>query len=73
MVAEINEKYYSEYPDLRIRFEPIFHWNKGHKSVIKIGIRATNTLVSATAKENTNEDFNGYVKKDIINFYKLSL
>ena len=38
--------YYKDFPDLQITFKPSFTWSKGNKAVRKIGIRATNRLVS---------------------------
>ena len=44
----INDTFYADDLDRQIQFIPNFTWRKGNKCVIKIGIRATNALVSAT-------------------------
>lgn len=54
LVKEINETYYSDNPYFQLSFEPHFTWKKGNKSIIKIGIRCANELVSA--KKTTEED-----------------
>lgn len=46
IVKKINDTYYKDYPDLKIRFEPSFKPRKG-EVVKKIGIRATNRLCGA--------------------------
>ena len=46
LADEINQKYYSEHPELSIQFIPKITWNYGDKSVKSIGIRATNWLDS---------------------------
>ena len=41
---EINEKYYKDYPEFRIRFQPNFTWSDDGNYVSRIGIRATNSM-----------------------------
>ena len=73
LADNINEKYYAEYPEMAISFVPHFTWNKGNKAITKIGIRATNTLVSAKKDKDDNENFNGFYKDDILEKYGLNL
>lgn len=73
LADEINEKYYSEYPELALRFVPSFTWQKGSKVIRKIGIRCTNTLVSAKKEKDENEAFKGFYKDDVLEQYGLNL
>ncbi len=74
LADNINDKYYAEYPELAISFVPHFTWNKGNKAITKIGIRATNTLVSAKKdKDDDNENFNGFYKDDVLEKYGFNL
>lgn len=74
LADQINEKYYAECPEMAISFVPHFTWNKGNKAITKIGIRATNTLVSAKKdKDDENDNFNGFYKSDILEKYGLNL
>ena len=43
---EINEKYYKNYHEFRIRFEPKFSWSSDDLYVNGIGIRATNSMTN---------------------------
>ena len=64
---EINEKYYKDYPEFRIRFQPKFKWSDDGLYVSGIGIRATNSLTNLK-KENRKEVLNEYgfiLEKDI--------
>ena len=64
---EINEKYYKDYPEFRIRFQPNFTWSSDNLYVCRIGIRATNSLCSLK-KESRTEVLNTYgltLEKDI--------
>ena len=64
---EINEKYYKDYPEFRIRFQPKFKWSDDGLYVSGIGIRATNSLTNLK-KENRKEVLKEYgfiLKKDI--------
>lgn len=72
LADRINETYYSDDYDRQIRFKPNFTWNKGNKAVTKIGIRATNALVSAK-KEHNDDDLNNNIlyKDEVINRYGL--
>ena len=64
---EINEKYYKDYPEFRIRFQPNFTWSDDGLYVSSIGIRATNSLTNLK-KENRKEVLKEYgfiLEKDI--------
>jgi hypothetical protein len=64
---EINEKYYKDYPEFRIRFQPNFTWSDDGLYVGSIGIRATNSLTNLK-KENRKEVLKEYgfsLEKDI--------
>lgn len=64
---EINEKYYKDYPEFRIRFQPKFKWSDDGLYVSGIGIRATNSLTNLK-KENRKEVLKEYgfiLEKDI--------
>lgn len=69
----INETYYANCPEMAITFTPHYTWNKGNKAIVKIGIRATNTLVSAKKDKDDNENFDGFYKEDILKKYGLNL
>lgn len=69
----INETYYAEHPELSISFTPNYTWNKGNKAITKIGIRATNELVSAKREKDGNENFYGSYKEDVLERYGLNL
>lgn len=69
----INETYYADYPELSISFTPNYTWNKGNKAITKIGIRATNELVSAKREKDGNENFYGAYKEDVLDKYGLNL
>ena len=43
---EINKRYYKDYPEFRIQFEPGFSWSDDDSYVSGIGIRATNSMVN---------------------------
>lgn len=73
MADVINETYYSDHPELSISFTPNYTWNKGNKAITKIGIRATNELVSAKREKDGNENFYGTYKEDVLNKYGLNL
>lgn len=64
---EINEKYYKDYPEFRIRLQPNFTWSEDELYVSGIGIRATNSLTNLK-KENRKEVLKEYgfiLEKDI--------
>jgi hypothetical protein len=69
----INETYYADCPEMSINFTPNYTWNKGNKAITKIGIRATNELVSAKKDKDGNENFYGAYKEDILGKYGLNL
>lgn len=46
---EINEKFYKDYPEFKLRFRPHFTW-KGNK-VVKIGIRISNEFCNQKKEE----------------------
>ena len=48
---EINERYYKNYPEFRIRFRPTFTWSGDGTYVGGIGIRATNSLTNLKKEE----------------------
>ena len=73
MADYINEHYYADDAQLTIRFSPNFTWNKKNTAVRKIGIRATNSYVSAKGEKDENSSFNGYYKADILKQYDLNL
>ena len=64
---EINEKYYRDYPEFRIRFQPNFTWSDDDLYVNRIGIRATNSMTNMK-KEARKEVIKAYgftLEKDI--------
>lgn len=64
---EINEKYYKDYPEFRIRFQPNFTWSDDELYVSRIGIRATNSLCNLK-KEHRSAVLDAYgftLEKDI--------
>ena len=64
---EINERFYKEYPEFRIRFQPNFTWSDDGEYVSGIGIRATNTMTNVK-KENRTAILKAYgltLEKDI--------
>lgn len=73
MADIINETYYSDCSEMSISFTPNYTWNKGNKAITKIGIRATNELVSAKREKDGNENFYGVYKEDVLNRYGLNL
>ena len=73
MADIINATYYADYPEMSISFTPNYTWNKGNKAVTKIGIRATNELVSAKKEKDGNENFYGAYKDDVLDKYGLNL
>lgn len=56
---EINERYYKDYPEFRIRFQPNFSWSDDGMYVSSIGIRATNSMTNLK-KEKRKEVLNEY-------------
>ena len=68
MAETINSTYYKDQSEFHIRFKPKFHWNentekeksKEKKSIVGIGIRATNKLCSA---KKDNDCIDGQTKK----------
>lgn len=73
LADEINAKYYADCPEMAISFTPNYTWNKGNKAITKIGIRATNELVSAKKDKDGNENFYGVYKEDVLERYGLDL
>ncbi|MEE1085007.1 MAG: hypothetical protein UH850_14870 [Paludibacteraceae bacterium] len=73
LADEINAKYYADCPEMAINFTPNYTWNKGNKAITKIGIRATNELVSAKKDKDGNENFYGVYKEDVLEQYGLDL
>lgn len=71
LANEINEKYYEDDPDRQIRFNPSFTWNRDETAVTKIGIRATNSCVSAKKeKEKGDEEWIKY-REELLEQYGL--
>lgn len=78
-IAEtINETFYKDQPEFQIRFKPKFHWNenpkkekyKAQKSIIGIGIRASNKLCSAKKDNDSLEtDTKKTLRKEILDKY----
>lgn len=60
---EINEKYYKNYPEFRIRFQPNFTWSDDGLYVSGIGIRATNSMTNLKKED----------RKDVLNEYGFTL
>ena len=60
---EINERYYKNYPEFRIRFQPNFTWADEDLYVSSIGIRATNSMINIKKE----------VRKEILKAYGLNL
>ena len=67
----INDVYYTDDLDRQIQFIPTFTWRKGNKCIIKIGIRATNPLVSAKKEYNEKDEKWTIHKDEIFNRYGL--
>ena len=68
-IEEINKKYYKDYPQFELRFEPKFTWGKGKntKKVVGISIRATNSYDNKP-KENREailKDYGMTLQSDI--------
>ncbi len=64
---EINDRYYKDYPEFRISFQPNFTWSDDGLYVNRIGIRATNSMCNMK-KENREEILKSYgfhLKHDI--------
>lgn len=68
----INETYYADDMDRQIQFKPNFTWQKGNKVVRKIGIRATNSLVSCKKEMEDNDDENILYRQEVLDKYGLS-
>lgn len=73
LVDEINETYYSDYPELSISFRQHFTWDKKKNYIRKIGLRATNSCVSASNSEEHDENFHRLIKQELLNKYGLNL
>lgn len=73
LADNINATYYTDCPEMAISFTPNYTWNKGNKAITKIGIRATNELVSAKRDNDGNENFYGVYKEDVLSKYGLNL
>ena len=69
---EINETFFSDDLDRQIQFKPSFTWNKGNKIVRKIGIRATNSLVSVKKEKEDGDEDGTIYRDDILKRYGLS-
>lgn len=73
LVDEINETHYSDYPELSISFRLHFTWDKKKNYIRKIGLRATNSCVSASNSEEHDENFHRLIKQELLNKYGLNL
>lgn len=73
LADNINATYYADCPEMAVSFTPNYTWNKGNKAITKIGIRATNELVSAKRDNDGNENFYGVYKEDVLSKYGLNL
>lgn len=64
-VKEINDRYYKDYPEFRLRFRPHIIW-KGNK-VVKIGIRLTNECccVSKEDRKELLKQYGFHLEKDV--------
>ena len=67
----LNKYRYKDTPELRLWFKPSFTWSSNMKVVRKIGIRCTNSLVSA--KKEDNENFAGVYREDVLRHFNLNL
>lgn len=72
LAQEINEKYYSEDYARRYKFSPNFTFNKGNKSVTKIGIRATNSLCNTKKEKEDGDEENILYREEVLNNYGLT-
>lgn len=70
---EINEKYYADYPEFKVRFELNFTWDKEKNAVQGIRLRATNSSVSASNSEEHGENFHRLIKKELLEKHGLNL
>lgn len=74
MAEAINKTYYKDQSEFHIRFKPHFHWNanakkektKDKKSIVGIGIRATNKLCSAKKDNNGVDSKSKKILRDAI-------
>ena len=73
LADEINETYYTEYPELAIRFVPHLTWDKTKMYIKKIGIRATNQCVSASDTTTHDDNLHRMDKQELLNKYNLNL
>ena len=73
LVDEINETHYSDYPEFSISFRLHFTWDKKKNYIRKIGLRATNSCVSASNSEEHDEKFHRLIKQELLNKYGLNL
>ena len=70
----INNTFYHDDLERQIVFKPTITWANGNKYVRKIGIRATNKLVSAKTNNITGlEDDSVLMKQDVLDEYGLNL
>ena len=64
---EINERYYKDYQDFRIKFEPTFTWSDDDLYVSGIGIRATNSMINIKKSKRVEilKEYGFILEKDI--------
>ena len=65
----INETYFRNHPELQIQYLPNFTWNKTKTKVTKIGIRATNSVVSAKKCKEIGDAPNLIYRSDLMQQY----
>ena len=71
---KLNKYRYKDTPELRLRFKPSFTWSSNLKTVRKIGIRCTNSLVSAKKEDNEDEvNFAGVYREEVLRHFNLNL
>ena len=70
LAEEINDTFYNDQPDFKIKFRPKFHWNKesgkskSRSKIVGIGIRATNRFCSA--KKDNDKTSNKILREEIL-------
>ena len=64
---EINKRYYKDYQDFRIKFEPTFTWSDDDLYVSGIGIRATNSMINIKKSKRVEilKEYGFILEKDI--------
>lgn len=67
LADDINRLYYSEYPELKVKFKPTFTWDAKKTYVKGIGIRATNSLCNIRKEERIElkREYGFTLEKDV--------